>query len=49
LLYFGQSGDEAGEFCLPAGLYHDGANRLYAVDSCNYRVQIFEYLSADRP
>ncbi len=39
---FGRSGMEIGEFNSPAGLWVDGANRLYVADTNNGRVQVFQ-------
>jgi DNA-binding beta-propeller fold protein YncE len=39
---FGRSGMEIGEFNSPAGLWIDGANRLYVADTNNGRVQVFQ-------
>ena len=39
---FGRSGMEIGEFNSPAGLWIDGANRLYVSDTNNGRVQVFQ-------
>jgi DNA-binding beta-propeller fold protein YncE len=33
---------EIGEFNSPAGLWIDGANRLYVADTNNGRVQVFQ-------
>jgi DNA-binding beta-propeller fold protein YncE len=39
---FGHTGTEIGEFNSPAGLWIDGANRLYVADTNNSRVQVFQ-------
>ena len=41
LLAFGGDGDGPGQFNRVEGLDVDRANRIYAADSCNHRVQIF--------
>lgn len=39
---FGRHGMEVGEFSSPAGLWIDGASRLYISDTNNGRVQVFQ-------
>ena len=43
LLAFGNAGNEAGEFWLPAGLFI-AEDRIYVADSYNKRVQVFQFL-----
>jgi len=43
LYYFGGRGQALGQFQLPAGLFIDGHDRIYVVDSFNRRVQVFHY------
>jgi DNA-binding beta-propeller fold protein YncE len=45
LYYFGQKGTGFGEFQLPAGLFIDRNDRVFVVDSCHRRVQIFQYFA----
>jgi DNA-binding beta-propeller fold protein YncE len=40
--FFGRPGREIGEFNAPAGLWIDGANRLYVGEANNGRVQVFQ-------
>lgn len=44
LLAFGNTGRGNGQMILPAGLFIDEQDNIYAVDSYNNRVQIFQYL-----
>jgi DNA-binding beta-propeller fold protein YncE len=46
LMHFGGAGAAPGKFNLPAGLYCDRNGRLFAADSYNHRVQVFEMLGA---
>jgi DNA-binding beta-propeller fold protein YncE len=41
LLAFGRAGDGEGQFNRVEGIDVDAANRIYAADSCNHRIQIF--------
>jgi hypothetical protein len=44
LLPIGGTGDKAGEFYLPAGVWTDNRDRVYVADMYNGRVEIFQYL-----
>ena len=46
---FGRSGQDYGEFWMPAGLWIDQNDKIYVADSYNKRVQIFQYLKEGKP
>ena len=47
LLSFGDAGQEAGEFWMPASIFIDQANRIFVSDSYNQRVQVFKFLGGN--
>jgi DNA-binding beta-propeller fold protein YncE len=48
LMAFGNHGRGYGDFWLPTGIFIDDHDVIYVSDSSNRRVQIFNYLKADK-
>jgi hypothetical protein len=44
LYYFGQQGTGFGDFLMPAGIFIDGKDRVFVVDSYNRAVKVFQYV-----
>lgn len=47
LLEFGERGEDAGQFNMPTGLSISN-DRIYVADSFNQRIQVFQYLKAEK-
>jgi hypothetical protein len=44
LMAIGGSGQQPGQFFLPAGVWHDNQDQIYVADMFNGRVEVFQFL-----
>jgi DNA-binding beta-propeller fold protein YncE len=47
LMSLGGTGQDAGRFYLPAGVWVDARNRVYVADMFNGRVAVFQFLGGN--